>query len=150
MDTHTYKVDVTWLGNGMGNGEAEKVGVPVFFSAPPEFGGTPGFWSPEQLLVLAANSCFMSTLMALAHHSQLTLVGYRAQAEGRLEKVAGQGYRMTEIVIQPVATVLSDEGIALAQRLLEKAERVCIVANALKVPIRVDARVEVVEPAPVG
>ncbi len=150
METHTYKVDVTWMGNALGNAEAEKVEVPVFFSAPPEFGGPPGFWSPEHLLVLAANSCFMSTLMALAQHSKLTLVGYRAQAEGRLEKIQGQGYRMTEIVIQPVATVQSEEDIALAQRLLEKAERVCIVANALKIPLRVDARLEIVEPAPVG
>ena len=150
MDSHTYKVAVTWMGNGLGEAEAEKVEIPVFFSAPPEFGGTPGLWSPEHLLVLAANSCFMSTLMALAQHSKLTVVGYRAQAEGRLEKIPGQGYRMTEIVLQPVATVQSEESLALAHRLLEKAERVCIVANALKVPIRVDARVEVVEPAPVG
>ena len=37
--------------------------------APPEFrGGTPGMWSPEDLLVAAVASCYSLTLEAIAVH----------------------------------------------------------------------------------
>lgn len=150
METHNYKVSVTWMNDRVGHAEAAGVEVPVFFSAPPEFGGWRGFWSPEQLLVLAASSCFLSTLLALAEHNRLTLVGYRAEAEGQLERVPGQGYRFTQLVVRPVVTLQSEADLALAQRLLEKAERACIVGNALTVPVQVEPKVEVVAPAPVG
>ncbi len=150
MDAHTYNVNTTWMDGRIGNAEANHVSVPVFFSAPPEFGGTEGFWTPEHLLVLAANSCLMSTLLALAEHNRLTLVGYRADAEGKLEKIPGQGYRFTEIVIRPLITVQSEDDLPLAEELLAKAEKFCIVANALSVPVRVDARVEIVATVTVG
>lgn len=150
MDARTYNVNVTWMDGRVGNAEAFNVSVPVFFSAPPEFGGPEGFWTPEHLLVLAANSCLMSTMLALAEHNGLTLVGYRADAEGKLEKIPGQGYRFTEIVIRPLVTLQSDDDLALAEKLLAKAEKLCIVANALSVPVRVDARIEVVATVTVG
>jgi peroxiredoxin-like protein len=138
------------MNDRVGHAETSGVDVPVFFSAPPEFGGWPGFWSPEQLLVLAAGSCYLSTLLALAEHNQLALVGYHAGAEGRIEPTPGQGYKFTEIVLRPVVTVRSENDLALAHKLVEKAERVCIVSRSLAVPVRVEARVEVVAPAPVG
>ncbi len=150
MDSHSYNVNVTWMDGRIGNAEAFHISVPVFFSAPPEFGGTEGFWTPEHLLVLAANSCLMSTMAALAEHSRLTLVGYRADGEGRLEKIPGQGYRFTEIVLRPLVTVQTEDDIALAEKLLAKAERLCLVANALSIPVRVDARVEVLATVTVG
>jgi len=150
MDAHTYNVNATWMDGRTGSAEASNVPVPVFFSAPPEFGGTEGLWTPEHLLVLAANSCLMSTLVVLAEHNGLTLIGYRADAEGRLEKVPGQGYRFTEIVIRPLVTVQSEDDFALAEKLLAKAEKLCIVANALSVPVRVDARIEIVATVTVG
>jgi organic hydroperoxide reductase OsmC/OhrA len=150
MDTHTYNVNVTWMDGRTGEAEAYHVPVPLFFSAPPEFGGAEGFWTPEHLLVLAANSCLMSTMLALAEHNRLTLVGYRADGEGRLEKIPGQGYRFAEIVLRPLVTVQSEEDIVRAEQLLAKAEKYCLVANALSVPVHVDARVEVVATVTVG
>jgi peroxiredoxin-like protein len=150
MDTHSYNVNVTWMDGRTGNAEAYHVSVPVFFSAPPEFGGTEGLWTPEHLLVLAANSCLMSTMLALAEHNRLTLVGYRADAEGRVERIPGQGYRLTEIVMRPHITVQSEDDLARAEQLLAKAEKHCIVANALSVPVRVDPRVELVATVTVG
>jgi organic hydroperoxide reductase OsmC/OhrA len=150
MDTHTYNVNVTWMDGRTGNAEAFRVSVPVFFSAPPEFGGTEGFWTPEHLLVLAANSCLMSTFLSLAEHNRLTLVGYRADAEGKLERIPGKGYRFAEIVIRPHVIVQSEGDLARAEQLLAKAEKYCLVANALSVPVRVVAEVEVVATVTVG
>ena len=150
MKNHSYEVSVTWANELVGWAEARDVREPIKFSAPPEFGGERGLWSPELLLLLAANSCFLSTLLALAEHNRLPLVGYTAKAEGQLERVPGQGYRFTELVLRPVITLEKESDLPLAHRLLDKAERSCIVANALSVPVRVEAHVDIVAPAPMG
>ncbi|MBI4462552.1 MAG: OsmC family protein [Acidobacteria bacterium] len=150
METHNYKVSVTWMNDKIGWAEAPGVREPVKFSAPPEFGGEAGLWSSELLLVFAAGSCFLSTLLAVAERNNLTLVGYQAEAEAHLERVPGKGYRFTEVVIRPRVTLEKESDIPLAERLLEKAEHACIVANALSVPVRVQARLEVIAPAPLG
>lgn len=103
-------------------------------------------WSPETLLVLAASSCFLNTLLFFAEKSGLTLVGYRADAEGRLERVPGVGFRFAELTLRPTVVVESESDTELARRLLEKAERACIVANSLAAPVRVQAEVELAFP----
>jgi peroxiredoxin-like protein len=150
MEPYHYKVSLTWLNDRIGVAETEGVRESLKFSAPPEFGGEGGVWSPESLLVMAASSCFLSTFLALAEHNHLPLVGYRADAEGRLERFPGQGYRFTALTLHPVVTLEKESDEELAQRLLQKTERACVVSNALTIPIRVEPRVEVVAPAPIG
>jgi peroxiredoxin-like protein len=150
MDNHNYKVSVTWMNDRVGWAEAPEVHERAMFSAPPEFGGQAGLWSPELFLVAATGSCFLSTFVALAEHSKMALVGFTAEAEGALERVPGQGYRFTGILLRPVVTVEKEEDVARAHQLLEKAEKHCIVRNALTVPVQIDARVEVVLPAPMS
>lgn len=150
MQAYHYKVSLIWMNDLVGWAEAPAIRDPVKFSAPPEFGGEAGLWSPEQLLLFAVGSCFLTTLLALAERSRVPLVAYQAQVEGDLEKISGQGYRFTEIEIRPAVTVEKGSDLPLVQRLLEKAERYCIVRNALAVPVRVTPRVEIVAPAPMG
>lgn len=147
METHNYKLSVTWMHEREGWAEAPDVRDPIKFAPPPEFGGRGGLWSPESLLVLAASSCFMSTFQFLAERSKLALVGYQADAEGRLESVPGKGFRFAEVMLHPVVTLESEDDIPLARKLLEKAERACIVAQSLNFPVRVEARIEVAVPA---
>jgi len=147
MATHTYKTTLTWTHGPLGQADAPTVREPLEVCAPPEFGGLPGRWTPEALLVLSASSCFMSTFLALAEKNGLTLAEYSAEAEGRLEHIPGAGYRFTEIVIQPVVGLVRESDGLRAQRLLEKAEKVCIISNALDVPVRVKPQVQAVLPA---
>ena len=147
MSDNAYKVSVTWMQNREGTAQAQDVREQLFFSAPPEFGGQPGLWSPETLLVLSAASCFLSTFLFFVEREKLTLIGYHSDAEGHLERVPGAGFRFAEIVLRPLVVVEGDEAVEVARRLLEKAERACIVANSLKVPVRVEAQVEALAPA---
>jgi peroxiredoxin-like protein len=143
----TYRVSVTWMNNREGWGEAEGVKDAVKFSAPPEFGGRPGFWSPEQLLVLAANSCFLSSFLFFADRSRVSLAGYRADAEGRLERVQGRGFHLAEITLRPVVVLEREADMDRARQMLEKAERACIISNSLKTAVRVEPRLEVLQQA---
>lgn len=142
MSDKPYKVSVIWRQGRQGTAQAADVRETLLFSVPPEFGGQPGVWSPESLLVLSAASCYLSAFLFFVEREGLTLIGYHADAEGRLERVPGTGFRFAEIVIRPMVKVKKNEDATVAHRLLEKAERACIVANSLKTPVRVEARVE--------
>jgi peroxiredoxin-like protein len=146
MNNH-YKVSVTWMSRHKGWAKAEGVKEEVKFSTPPEFGGEPGFWSPEQLLVAAANSCYLSSFLFLAERSKVGVAGYHAEGEGRLEKIEGKGYQFAEIILRPVVVLEQEKDMMRAQRLLEKAERACIITNSLMTPVRVEPRIEVVPQA---
>jgi len=112
--------------------------VTVVGIVPPEFKGEAGRWTPEHLFVAAAEICLMATFVAIAENSKLTVAGYRSWARGHLEKVEGAGMRFTEIAISVVVTLnsLSDQG--LAERVLAKAQKSCLIANSMVSQIRVD------------
>ena len=147
METYNYKATVTWTHDLTGWGEPAGVLDSVKFSAPPEFGGQAGLWSPETFFVLAANSCLMSTLLVLAKHSKLTFASYESEGEAVVERVAGQGYRFKQLTLRPVVTVVRESEIPAAQALLTKAQGHCLVTNALAVPVRIEGRVEMMAPA---
>lgn len=146
MSNENYRVSIAWMNRREGFAQSPGVQETLKFSAPEEFGGQPGMWSPETLLVLAASSCFLNTLLFFAEKHMLALVGYRAEAEGRLERIPGKGFRFAEITLRPTVVVESEGDAELARRLVEKAERACIVANSLAVPVRAEAQVELAFP----
>src|SRR3972149_5510351 len=142
-EVHTYRTSARWTGRRArrrpGQVEAEGGAEPLRFSAPPEFQGEAGQWSPETLLLAAANTCFLTTFVAIAEFSKLGLAGVEMSAEAHLERVPGQGYRFTEMVLRPVIVLAHDADREKAARLLEKAEKSCIVARYLETPLRVEA-----------
>lgn len=122
-------------------GVIEAVGLrSLAVSAPPEFEGEPGFWSPEQLLVAAVESCFMATFLALAEKSKLAIRSYSSSTLAKLDRAAGQSLRFTRLTLRPVVEVASERDRERAGRLIEKTEKQCLVANALSIPVRIEAR----------
>ena len=142
-EVHTYRTTARWTGRRAGEVRAEGVSEALRLSAPPEFHGEPGFWSPESLLLAAANTCLLTTLVAIAEFSKVELAGVEIGGEAHLERVPGQGYRFTEVVLRPVVTLVHEADREKAQRLLEKAEKSCIVARSLQVPLQVEPTLRV-------
>ena len=110
---------------------------------PPEFDGEPGSWSPEHLLLSAANLCLMTTYMALARKAGLEVASYRSEAEGILDKTK-EGLVFTRIGLR-VEIQAPAERLEEARRLVETAEKYCIISNSLKRPVVVEAMVGAVE-----
>lgn len=136
---YIYNTSVQW--KGQRRGTLSSFGLPdLAISTPPEFKGEAGVWTPEHLFVAAAEICLMATFIGIAELSKLPVAAYRSEARGRLEKPEGKGLQFTEIVISPVIELENLEQQPLAQRVMERAEKTCLVANSMLTAIRVEPR----------
>jgi organic hydroperoxide reductase OsmC/OhrA len=99
--------------------------------SPPEFGGPPGQWSPETLFVAAAADCFILTFRAVATASNLVWSRLECSAEGVLDRDGGV-VRFTGLRLHARLTLPAGGDTARATRLLEKAEKTCLITNSLK------------------
>lgn len=136
---HLYFLDLDWIGRRSGELKVEGA-LPVAVSAPPEFSGDPGLWTPEHLLVAATASCLMTTFLAIAERSNLKVYSYRCRAFGRLEKVPGEGYRFTEISLAPEISIAAED-VEKALRVLGKAEKSCFISNSLRAQVKLEPHI---------
>ena len=109
-------------------------------TAPPEFNGPPGNWSPETLLVAAIADCFVLTFRAVADASKLAWSELDCDAVGVLEKTA-EGMWFTAIELAVQLRIPAGGDVARAERLLEKAEKSCLVSKSLRSEVRLQLRV---------
>lgn len=122
------------------HGIISAAGLPSLVGGPPtQFGGKEGWWSPEHLLLSSANLCLMTTFLAIAEKSHLSVGGYESRAEGILDKTP-EGIVFTRITLR-VSVKVGDPDKEKAERLLQTAKKYCIVSNSLKNPITLEATV---------
>jgi peroxiredoxin-like protein len=138
LDSYLYSTEMVWTGRRAGIARAEAL-PDLKISAPPEFSGDPGQWTPEHLLVAAVSSCLMTTFLAIAEISKLAVASYESHALARLEKVPGEGYRFTEITLTPEIGVAAED-FEKAQKVLAKAEKNCFISNSLRTTVQVEPR----------
>jgi organic hydroperoxide reductase OsmC/OhrA len=130
---HSYRVVAWWSSGRTGLAKADSAPNAIHFTAPPEFGGVEGRWTPESLLLCAIAGCYTTTFRAIAEYSRFEYVDLEVQVEGTIQKVES-GYAFSEIVVRPNLSVNSEEGEALGLRLLQKVKTLCLVLRALSVP----------------
>ncbi|MBI1750781.1 MAG: OsmC family protein [Acidobacteria bacterium] len=136
LDSYVYEVQMEWTGQRGGRLTAEGL-PPLEISAPPEFAGEAGKWTPEHLLAGASASCLTATFLAIAEISKLEVVSFRMKAHARLEKIPGEGYRFTEITLAPEIGV-APQDVEKAQKVLSKAEKNCFVNKSLRATVQVE------------
>ena len=145
LGSYTYEVKSEWTGKRGGRLTAE--GMPALeFSAPPEFAGEAGKWTPEHLLAAASASCLMATFLAIAEISKLELESLQMTVRAKLEKIPEEGYRFTEFTLLPEIGV-APEDVEKAERVLAKAEKSCFVNKSLRATVKVEPQFVT---APVG
>ena len=138
---YKYTTEVEWTGERRGDLSAPHL-PDLEVDAPPEFKGHEGVWTPEHLFVAAVNSCFMTTFLAIAENSKLEFVSFSADAKGKLEKLEGQGFIMTEVLLRPKLLISHARDVERAGRILEKAEKNCLISNSIKTETRLEPKVD--------
>jgi organic hydroperoxide reductase OsmC/OhrA len=128
----------------------ETLQVATLWSASPaEFGGPGNRWSPETLLVAAVGDCFLLTFRAVAQASKLPWTRLQCRVEGTLDRVE-RALQFTRFDLRAHLEVPPGVDAELARRLLEKAERACLISNSLKATSHLESsiRVGAIEPEP--
>jgi peroxiredoxin-like protein len=151
---HSYRVTAWWASGRTGLVKSDSAPNAIHFTTPPQFGGMEGRWSPEDLLLSAVASCFTSTFHALAERSRFHFTDLEVEVRGCVSK-SESGYMFSEIVIRPTVKISADEDRPRAERLMEKAKRLCLVSRALAVKQKFEplvqsgtSPVETTDPAP--
>jgi organic hydroperoxide reductase OsmC/OhrA len=117
--------------------------------SPPEFGGPPGHWSPETLLLGAVADCYVLSFRAVARASRLDWQSLTIEVQGVLDRVDGVT-RFTHLKLMP--ELCMDEGTSdtLARAALDKAKRLCLITNSLTAQCELAPVIRAVSPAPIA
>ena len=136
---HRYTVQARAEATGDVDLDAER--LPTLKTAPPvEFDGPGDRWSPETLLCAAVADCFVLSFRAVARASKLDWQALEASVEGKLDRIEGKS-RFTEIVVRATLRVPAGTDHQRAEKLMEKAEQVCLISNSLLAERRLEATV---------
>jgi len=130
-----YKNSIKWQSEK--KGLLSSFGKPdIEVATPPEFKGHPGFWTPEDLFVASVNSCIMTTFLYYAEKQGIELVSYKSQAEGVLEFKEGR-LIFIKIKVKPLIFVKRDSDIQKTKKMIELAEKNCLISNSIKCEVKV-------------
>ena len=147
MDAYPHHYKVQAAANAEGNVALDSEQLPTLSSAPPrQFGGPGDQWSPETLLVAAAADCLILTFRAIARASKLPWLSLDCDAEGVLDRVESVT-RFTEMRMNARLVLPAGGDAERAKRLLEKAEKTCLVTCSLKAHALLETEVTI---APAG
>ncbi len=148
IESHDYVLHIEGTGPKTGIISADEDGLPALHVAsPPEFGGPEAVWSPEHLFVAAVSSCLMTTFRTIADLSKLDVVSYSDDPVGHLIRDENGLYRIESVTLRPQVSITDPEKTDRALRLIEKAERACLVSRSVSAEIHLDPTVHVVEQA---
>jgi peroxiredoxin-like protein len=136
-----YHVVAWWTSGRTGLAKSNSAPNTIHFTAPPQFGGLEGRWTPEDLLITALASCFTTTFHAIADSSKFEYTDLAVAVDGTVSKT-NTGYGFSEIVIRPQLTISNEEERGRAIRLLQKAKACCLVSRALATRQKFEVRVE--------
>jgi len=141
-EDHVYRVAAWWTAGRTGLAKSDSAPNAIHFTAPAEFGGLEGRWTPEELLLAAVAGCYTTTLRTIAGAAKFDFTDLQVEASGTIRKT-DPGYTFTEIVIRPNLKIGSAEERDRALALLTKAQSLCLVSRALGTPLRFEPQLEI-------
>ena len=133
QECHNHRIKAWWTSGRTGIANCESSPSAIHFTAPPQFGGLEGRWTPEDLLLTAIGSCFATTFRVLAEHSKFPYADLEVEVAGSVQK-ASSGYTFNEIVTRPFLTTVPGTDQERALGLLHKTQELCLITRVLSVP----------------
>ncbi|MHC4241301.1 MAG: OsmC family protein [Planctomycetota bacterium] len=107
---------------------------------PAQYGGSSDWLNPEELLVAAVNSCLMIVFFHFADKSQVDVLSYTSEAEGKVEKTKN-GLRFTNVDVVAKVSLGSDDLAQKIKEITQLTEKYCLVSNSLACPVQYNVQV---------
>ncbi len=132
---YPYSTKLTWTEEHKGKLRCE--GKPdLQVACPPEWGGHPNIWSPEDLFIGSVEICTMTTFLWLAEQKNLEFSSYHSEAEGIAQIVDGEfGFPLIEVTVH--VTVASEDDAVKVRNIMEEVGKWCLVSKSLKPPVTI-------------
>ena len=147
MQPLPHHYDVTVTTNEKGPVEIVSRGLDSLMSAPPpEFDGPGNLWSPETLIVAAVADCFVLTFRAIANVTKLRWTSLVCDAKGTVDR-SDAVTRFTAMRLRARLSLPDGADVDKANKILEKAEKACLVGNSLKCAPTLETELILAEPA---
>lgn len=144
-ETFQFTLQGQWHGGRLGSGTLTTGALTSDVSIPAEMGG-PGIGSnPDELLLAAAANCYMITLASILENRKLPVRALSLRSEGFVERDGG---RLTykRIVHRPLIELegeAADEARTTALLSAERAEKACMVSQAVRGNVELAVEAEV-------
>ena len=140
---YRYQMTARWTTGRHGVAENASIQPKLDFAPPPEFQGEAGYWTPEYMLLAAVAACFVTTFLAIAGFSKFEVAKLEVTADGEIEKVK-TGFLFTRIYVRPLLMLHQEKDRDRGLRLLEKAERACLISRSLQSQIILEPEIAVI------
>lgn len=121
---YRYNTQLEWTGEKKGILKCEDK-PDIVVACPPEFGGHPEVWSPEDIFLASVEICTMTTFLWFANKERLTFDFYKSEATGIVELVG----------------VSSEEDRVRVEKILKKVERACLISNSIKTDVHIEPEI---------
>jgi len=112
-------------------------------ACPPEFGGHPGIWSPEDIFLASIEICTMTTLLWFVNKENIKLESYSSEASGTVEMVSGV-FQFSSITVKVKIGIISEEDHEHVEKILKKVERACLITNSIKTNVHIESEIFIV------
>ncbi len=138
-----YEVSLNWQSDRKGIIESPALNKTIDIGSSQEFpNGKKGQRSLEHLFVAAVNSCLMTTFLSVAENSELEFLSFDSTAIGKIDIVDGK-YLISEITLKPIVIISNQQNKERTERLLQKSEYNCLIANSTKSKILFNPEVKI-------
>jgi len=104
----------------------------------PELGSDLAAWSPQHMLLSSLGLCLLNTFEAFAVRDRIELLDWRAKVSGVVDDTP-EGPSFTSIVVELDVEIAGQ--VDRFEAALDEAKRYCLVHNALRVPVVVEAQI---------
>lgn len=143
---HQYSLTIKWTGNkGTGTSgykaydrshliKAENK-AEIMGSSDPAFLGDRTKYNPEELLVASLSSCHMLWYLHLCAEAGIIVVEYTDNAAGIMIETSNGGGKFQEVTLHPIVTVTEASMKNKADKLHQKANELCFIANSVNFPV---------------
>lgn len=132
-DQHQYEVNLSLKKGRIGELSSPGIQEKIEVATPPQFpGGVDGIWSPEHLYTASVVSCFFTSFTAIAEYSKLDYVDLEIQSSGSMTRNEDGKYVMSSVTLKPALTIEDESKEKKAYRILEKAEKICLITRSIQ------------------
>lgn len=145
-EQHQYDVHLSWKKDRIGELSSPEIKETIEVATPPQFpGGVDGIWSPEHLYTASVVSCFFTSFIAIAAYSKLEFSDFKIESSGVMKRNESGKYIMSSVILKPVLTLEDKTREKKAYRLLEKAEKICLITRSIQSEIIFEPSVYIAE-----